>query len=124
MRKYAIIPALICIQLHRQDDAVSRGTLLFVLEREFAFREPIIQTTVTKDSAAYCIRVSADCVVKGLALDMQNTDCIFSDIFFTLSTGEERVIYADMADMTYVHSLADFEVKLTVRCLHTVLRNK
>ena len=105
----------------RAGERVSQGTLLFTVAKDFAFEKPSIHLSVAEEEKAYQITVSTDCFVKGLALDVKDADCIFSDNFFDLSAGEKRVISVEFNDVEGVQSRADFESKLWATSLNEVL---
>ena len=65
---------------------ISFGTLLFVPEKHFRFKKPRIKAEVSGSDRRFSITLSADAFVKGLELDFDGVDAVFSDNYIDLTT--------------------------------------
>ncbi len=99
----------------------SDGTVLFVLPKDFAFHMPSISVSVCDCGYAYAIKVSVDCFTKGIALDTEQGDCIFSDNFFDLSAGESRTIMVEKEDCKGIDDAVMLQRVMSVRTLNEIM---
>jgi beta-mannosidase len=104
-------------RLHLEYDCgeAGRGCVLFVPAKDFAFEKPALTAAVTQSADGYEIVVSTDRFARGVALELGEDDCLFSDNFFDLFPGEARRIAVDRV------KTADLEKQLRITCLNDVL---
>ena len=107
--------------LEHQSGIVGQGTKLFCLPRDYAFKTPHIKITATETKECYVLELSTDCYTKGLMLDTNIGDCIFSDNWFDMTAGTGKKIVIDKKDVTGISSLAELEDALFTLCLNEVL---
>ena len=86
------LPVVQCILLNEAGEKVSENEALNVLQKHFPFVTPNIRT----ECEGEIIRISSDAFCCGVELQAGETR--FSDNWFTLYPGEERVIRADRKD--------------------------
>lgn len=104
-------------RLHQEYDCgeAGRGSVLFVPAKDFAFEKPTLTATVTEGADGCEIVLLTDTFAKGVALELAEDDCLFSDNFFDLFPGEERRIAVVKGKST------DLERQLRITCLNDVL---
>lgn len=97
------------------------GTVLFCLAKEFAFERPAITPRVERISGGYRVRLRASRFAKGVALDTEAGDCLFSDNYFDLEANEERMVTAADADIDGIDSVEELAEALRINCLNDVM---
>nr|MBE6545260.1 hypothetical protein [Oscillospiraceae bacterium] len=65
---------------------VSKGTLLFVPEKHFAFKKPRIKSVVTGQDRRFSVTLSADCFVKDLEIGFDGVDAVFEDNYIDFTS--------------------------------------
>lgn len=96
------------------DQIVSRGSSLFVMPKHFHFLEPRIKTSVTQEEDHFFIRLTASAYAKGVCLELQEDDCLFSDNWFDIH-GQEEVTVTVVCDQINVPlSLQEFRRQLLI----------
>lgn len=105
-----------------QSEAVhADGTVLFVLPKDFRFQIPKLQYTVQEAENAYTIEITSDCFAKGVALDTETGDCIFSDNYFDLAPKERRVIRVEKTDCREIPDGEALKAALRMNTLNAIL---
>jgi beta-mannosidase len=94
---------------------ISEGSTLFVRPKHFDFLNPEINFKVEEQENNFVITVSAEAYGKFVELDLKNSDCIFSDNYFDISKGADRIIYVNKDSLDRELSLEQFEKELKVR---------
>lgn len=100
---------------------VERGTVLFVLPREFYFSEPELSWEVKETGSSYVIEVTAKHFAKAVGFDTSEGDCIFSDNYFDLPAGESRTIEVKKVECEGISDSEDLRRQLMVRTLNDVM---
>lgn len=103
----------------REDEGIK--TLIFCLNKEFAFGEETPSVTVGETTETFYIDVSSEKLVKGLMFDLSGGDAIFSDNFFDLK-GRRR-IEARKSDCDIDH-IEDFKNQLIMKSLNEIMVRK
>jgi beta-mannosidase len=93
---------------------LSSGTALFVKPKDFQFEEPGITLEVWEDSNRFYMQARSKAFAKGIALDLSEADCIFSDNYFDLSAGVNKIIEVEKSSLSEELSLEQFRQQLTV----------
>ena len=104
--------------LYSGGECISSGTLLFVRNKHFGFIDPRIMADVTEESDRFTIRLNSSAFAKYVALDLADADCIFSDNYFDLSAGDEKVVSVKKCDLSKPLGLEDFKAMLQVRSIY------
>ena len=98
---------------------ISRGTLLFVPEKHFAFKKPKIKAVVTGQDRRFSLTVSSDVFVKDMEIDFDGVDVVLDDnyiditseapikINFTVTGGMETTFH--LKDVLEIRSVADLK---------------
>jgi beta-mannosidase len=80
------------MQLLRGDSVMAQTLHYFVTPKELNFPVPDIQTTVTPTPGGALIKLHSYVLAKGVMLEFENTPGHFSDNYFDLLPGEEKVV--------------------------------
>ena len=99
---------------------LSRGSLLFAEQNDFAFEAPALRARLWREGSAYYVSLTADCFVKALCLDLSEGDALFSDNFFDLAPGERYTVSIDERDLTGAEGEAGLRAQLTAACVNAV----
>ncbi|MDR1540410.1 MAG: hypothetical protein LBU32_20910 [Clostridiales bacterium] len=99
------------------------GTALFVRANEFAFEMPEIFLDVMEDEKNYRINVRSSCFAKGIMLDTDQGDCVFSANWFDLSPGDEKQVIVRKEDAQGIASLKMLQDALFAISLNHVMLN-
>ncbi len=100
------------------DSYESGGTLLFVKNKHFEFIEPNIKAIVEEAEDRFLIRLNSSAFARYVGLDLTDADCIFSDNYFDLSAGSERVVNVKKTDLSKPLTADDFRVMLQIRSIY------
>ncbi|WP_304943642.1 glycoside hydrolase family 2 protein, partial [Vallitalea guaymasensis] len=60
---------------------------------------------------------SSKAYAKGIELDLEDMDCVFSDNYFDLSAGDTRVIKVNKDSLSKNVTIDEFQEKLTMRSI-------
>lgn len=66
--------------------AVSRGTLLFVPEKHFAFKKPKIKAVITGQDRRFSLTLASDAFVKDMEIGFDGVDAVFEDNYFDITS--------------------------------------
>lgn len=86
--------------LLKDNQEISRGTLLFCRPKHFQFLNPEIRYSVKEEADRYFITLNTDNYAKYLTIDSEKFDFVASDNCFDISKGEEKVIEIKKSDIT------------------------
>jgi beta-mannosidase len=103
------------------EQEIGRGTVLFVPANEFAFELPELELEAQEDEACFRINVRSSCFAKGIMLDTDPGDCVFSDNWFDLSPGDEKQVLVRKEDARGITSLKMFQDSLFTNSLNHIM---
>ncbi len=95
-------------------NVLTSGTVLFVKPKDFRFEEPGITMETWEDADKFYIKAKSIAFAKGIALDLSDADCIFSDNYFDLSAGEDKILEVEKSSLSKKLSLEQFKLQLQV----------
>jgi beta-mannosidase len=103
--------------LLREGKTVRTATLLFVKPKHYEFLDPSLSVDVGEQEDRFLLQLSAKAYAKYVELDLAQADCVFSDNYFDLSAGQERVIEVRKDRVTPRLSLKELRGQLQVRSM-------
>ncbi|MDD4688222.1 MAG: glycoside hydrolase family 2 protein [Eubacteriales bacterium] len=77
------------------DNEVSKQTLLFTKPKSFGFHKPDIKVTAKNKGNEVIFSITSDTYAKGVEIDFNETDLIFSDNYFDIASKEPIIIRAE-----------------------------
>lgn len=86
--------------LFKDDQEVSRGTLLFCRPKHFEFLNPEITYSVKEDDDSFIISLKTENYAKYLTIDVDGFDFVASENCFDISKGEEKILEIKKEDIT------------------------
>ena len=113
--------SVLCYGFWQQFDCLSQGSMLFVEQKDYVFEMPLVFIEYFSDGEEYRIEFNAYGYVKGLFLDLEEGDALFSDNFFDLEPGMRRVISVRKDEITGVANLDDLKRQLKLMCVNQVV---
>lgn len=99
----------------------ARGSVLFVLPREYDFQDPGLWAEVREVENGYVIEVGASGFAKSVGFDTSEGDCIFSDNFFDIPAGGKRMIEVKREDCQGIAGVDDLKRQLRVRTVNDIM---
>lgn len=98
-----------------QDNAVvSDSTFMYCLPKQFEFLDPEIEFTVNQIGDMYRFKISSKKFAKGVYLDFDDMDCVFSDNWFDLH-GQDTYVIVNRMSLPLNVTLSDIEEKLKIK---------
>jgi len=104
--------------LVREGKTLQTGTLLFVKPKHFEFLDPAISVEASEKEELFLLRVSAKAFAKYVELELAAADCVFSDNYFDLSAGEDRLIEIRKDRISPRLALGELRDQLRVRSMY------
>ena len=98
------------------------GSALFVLPKEFRFRDPGIRWDITEEEDAFVLRVQAAHFARCVGFTTAEGDCVFPDNYFDLSPGQQRLLRISREDCRSIGSAEALEAALRCRTVNDVMR--
>ncbi len=98
----------------------SYGTLLFVKPKHFNFINPEIKTTFNESDRKFIIKLKSKAFVKSVELDLKEEDCRFSDNYFDLTAGDEKIVTVEKSGISKNISIDELEEQLKIRSLYDI----
>lgn len=99
----------------KKDDQTRYATACFTPYKYLNLEDPQLLWNIEETDSSFEVSVRAEnCFAKFVALELEKDDLVFSDNFFDLDVGQERVIRAPKSGL----SLRDFEKQLTIRSVY------
>jgi beta-mannosidase len=95
--------------------------VLFARANEFAFEMPEISLKVLEDEGCFRVSARSSCFAKGVMLDTERGDCIFSDNWFDLSPGDEKQVIVRKEDAKGIAGLQMLQSCLFATSLNHVM---
>lgn len=99
--------------LIENEKVISANTLLLVTPKQFDFLAPGITYKVEEEENCFKINISSKAYAKGVWLDLEKADCVFSDNFFDLHA-DDTEIYVDKTTLSEQLTLEEFEKQLSI----------
>ena len=104
--------------LVREGKPTRTGTLLFVKPKHFEFLDPAVSVEASETDELFLLRVSAKAFAKYVEIDLAAADCVFSDNYFDLSAGEDRLIEIRKDRISPHLALGELRDRLRVRSMY------
>lgn len=99
---------------------ISSGTVIFVKDKHFEFKDPEIKFDIEEKAGCYNIRIRSAAYARFVELSLENTDCIFSDNYFDISAGEEKIVTVSKDDLPSGINPAGLKQDLKVRSIFDI----
>ncbi|WP_138493072.1 beta-mannosidase [Paenibacillus pinistramenti] len=99
-------------------EIVSSGTVLFVKAKHFEFANPAIQTVIAEEADHFTVTVSAEAFARSVELDFKELDAVFSDNYFDLSAGVNKVVRVNKSSLSKPASLEELQQQIKVRSIY------
>jgi beta-mannosidase len=96
------------------------GTLLFVKPKHFNFINPEIKAAFSESNREFIIKLKSKAFAKSVELDLKETDCRFSDNYFDLTAGDEKMVTVDKSGILGSVSLEGIKEQLKIRSLYDI----
>lgn len=106
--------------LYGEEGSISSSTVLFVEPKHFEFKAPEICVDATEQQDKFIIKVSAKRFAKSIELDFEETDGIFSDNYFDLSSDRERVVELEKRKLSTQLTLEEVKKELKIRSVFDI----
>ncbi|KKI92407.1 glycoside hydrolase [Bacillus sp. SA1-12] len=95
-------------------------TLLFTKPKHFKFINPNISLNVTETNETFEVTLSSAALAKYIELDLATADCKFSDNYFDLSAGNQKIVVVNKESLSEAFTLESFKEKLKVRSVYDI----
>ena len=105
------------VTLLKEEKPISCCTVLFVKAKHFNFIDPKISTEIFEEKDQFVIKVKSQAFAKFVELNMKEADAVFSDNFFDLSAGMDKMITVQKNRLSEGISLEAFKRQLTIRSI-------
>lgn len=103
-------------ELLQNSEIVSSGVSLFVKPKHYAFKKVEYKYNISEFENHFELRVNANCFAHYVELSFDNTDCIFSDNYFDITDGEEKLIIINKCDLSDSNiSVKELTQQLSIR---------
>lgn len=99
---------------------ISSGTTIFVKAKHFEFKNPQIKFDVQEKADCFNIKIESSAYARYVELSLENTDCIFSDNYFDISAGEEKIVSVSKDNLPAQVSLEELKQALKIRSLYDI----
>lgn len=101
--------------LKKDGDVISESTVLFVQPKHLTLAKPEIKVSFGETPDKLILRLGTDVLAKYLALETGAWNVVFSDNYFDLLPGDEKVITVSKADAPEGFNLASLQEALQIR---------
>lgn len=98
----------------------SGGTVLFVKPKHFSFADPDIETSVREEGDRFLVSVKAKAYARFVELSFTELDARFSDNYFDLSAGDERVVAIEKKLLSESVTVEALRTQLKVRSVFDI----
>jgi beta-mannosidase len=92
----------------------SSGNLLFVKPKEYGFQKPEFKIQAEDGGPELMLKISSPVFAKSAALSLQNADAIFSDNYFDLLPGVEKIITISKETLSIPLAVEDLRKNLGI----------
>lgn len=106
-------------KLIKEGKELCRASRLFCPGKEFSFAPSNVTVKMTDEGELIAIDLAADKYTRGVSLDFERADAIFSDNFIELMPGETRRIYIKKDEL--YGDIEDLESQLVVKTLNELM---
>ncbi|MDQ0229617.1 beta-mannosidase [Metabacillus malikii] len=106
--------------LYIDDKEHTTTTLLFAKPKHFEFLNPEIMTEITETEETYDITLQTATFAKYVELELLEADCKFSDNYFDLSSGTNKVITVKKDSLSVELDITSFKQQLKVRSVFDI----
>lgn len=93
---------------------ISDSTYMYCLPKQFSFLDPEITFKTDKVGDKYRITLKAERFAKGVYLDFDETDCVFSDNWFDMH-GQEAYVLVNSSALPPNYVVQDIDEKLKIK---------
>ncbi|MDD3819077.1 MAG: glycoside hydrolase family 2 protein, partial [Actinomycetota bacterium] len=104
----------------RQNTDYGNGTLLFVKPKHFNFLNPGIKAAISESDMEFIIKLKSKTFAKSVELDLKEADCRFSDNYFDLTAGDEKIVTVEKSDISKNISIVELKEQLEIRSLYDI----
>jgi len=104
----------------RQNTGYGNGTLLFVKPKHFNFLNPGIKAAISESDMEFIIKLKSKTFAKSVELDLKEADCRFSDNYFDLTAGDEKIVTVEKSDISKNISIVELKEQLEIRSLYDI----
>ena len=112
--------SVLCCGFWQGHDCLSEGSLLFVEQKDYAFEEPLVYAEYFGGGDSYRVQLRSHTFVKGVCLDLEEGDAVFSDNFFDLEPGMWKTVSLRKEDTVGVADLEDLKRQLRLMSVNHV----
>lgn len=110
----------LCYSFIKDGINISSGTTIFVKNKHFEFKDPEIIFDIEEKTDCYAIRISSAAYARYVELSLKNTDCVFSDNYFDISAGEEKIVSISKDDLPSSINPARLKEELRIRSIFDI----
>lgn len=98
-------------------ETVSGAALLFVPNKYFNYSKPVIKSIIASDSDTVSIKMTTDTYAGYVELIMTESDCVFSDNYFSLVPGEEKTIKVEGLSLHRTITAEELQNQIQIRSI-------
>lgn len=102
---------------------VTCSTYLFCRPKQFKFLEPNITFRIDRIGDMYRIRLNSDCYAKGVVLEFEDLDCVFSDNWIDMH-GQETFLLLNKASVPSNLTEKHLEEQLKIRSYYDLCKTE
>lgn len=113
-------------ELRENGKIISSGTYMYVQPKDFEFADPKLEYSVSETEESFVIDITAKAFAKGVFLELDKDDCLFSDNYIDISGTESQsakvTVTAPKSGLSRPLSLEEFAGQLTVKSYFEALK--
>lgn len=113
-------------ELRENGKIISSGTYMYVQPKDFEFADPKLEYSVSETEESFVIDITAKAFAKGVFLELDKDDCLFSDNYIDISGTESQsakvTVTAPKSGLSRPLSLEEFAGRLTVKSYFEALK--
>lgn len=113
-------------ELRESGKIISSGTYMYVQPKDFEFADPKLEYSVSETEKSFVIDITAKAFAKGVFLELDKDDCLFSDNYIDISGTQANpakvTVTAAKSRMSRSLSLDEFARQLTVKSYFEALK--
>lgn len=113
-------------ELRENGKIISSGTYMYVQPKDFEFADPKLEYSVSETEESFVIDITAKAFAKGVFLELDKDDCLFSENYFDISGTQANpakvTVTAAKSRMSRSLSLDEFAGQLTVKSYFEALK--
>ena len=100
------------------NSTLAEGTYMFVAPKNFAYKNPEIKAEISGADRRFSITLSASCYAGAVELDFADTDAVFSDNYFDITS--EVPVKIDFTVFSPVETAKSLKKQLRIRSLYDI----